>query len=97
MKEQRKSVVSIDINNIKIVKELHHLLKKKLDFPEYYGGNWDAFWDCILDPNVMPEELILVGWSELELNLSSDARIMKACLLEYNKEIPHLKCKFVFN
>ncbi|OMP68708.1 barstar family protein [Domibacillus epiphyticus] len=97
MKEQRKSVVSIDITKIKTVKELHLLLKERLEFPDYYGENWDAFWDCILDPNAMPEELMLVGWSELEKTLPSDGESMKECLLEYNEELPEWKCKFFFN
>ena len=26
---------------------IHNLLKDKFGFPDYYGENWDAFWDCI--------------------------------------------------
>ncbi|MCC2116707.1 barstar family protein [Bacillus halotolerans] len=37
---------------------LHDALKDKLDFPDYYGKNLDALWDC------------LTGWIELPLTLA---------------------------
>ena len=27
----------------------HKILKELFDFPDYYGENLDAFWDCITD------------------------------------------------
>ena len=30
-------------------KELHGYLKKKLKFPDYYGENLDALFDCLTD------------------------------------------------
>ncbi|MCY8452247.1 barstar family protein [Bacillus spizizenii] len=36
---------------------IHDALKDKLDFPDYYGKNLDALWDC------------LTGWIELPLTL----------------------------
>ncbi|WP_242221766.1 barstar family protein [Bacillus cereus group sp. BfR-BA-01380] len=36
---------------------LHKILKEKLDFPEYYGENADALWDC------------LTGWIALPLTI----------------------------
>jgi ribonuclease inhibitor len=29
------------------VKEAHVYISRKLDFPEYYGGNLDALWDIL--------------------------------------------------
>ena len=28
---------------------MHFIIRDALDFPDYYGCNWDAFWDCITD------------------------------------------------
>ena len=40
--------IIIDCSEINNKKELHEQFKTKLNFPEYYGMNWDAFWDCLL-------------------------------------------------
>ncbi len=37
----------LDFEGCQYVDELHQRIKKALDFPEYYGKNADAFWDCI--------------------------------------------------
>ena len=29
--------------------EIHEILKRELDFPEYYGNNLDALYDCLTD------------------------------------------------
>ena len=29
------------------IETTHVLLKEVFDFPDYYGKNLDAFWDCI--------------------------------------------------
>jgi RNAse (barnase) inhibitor barstar len=37
----------LDLQNIIIVGEFHNYIKRELDFPYYYGQNWDAFYDCM--------------------------------------------------
>ncbi|MBY8911398.1 barstar family protein [Bacillus sp. YC2] len=49
--------VMIDGKGFKSVEALHQVLKDKLDFPDYYGENLNALWDC------------LTGWIELPLTL----------------------------
>lgn len=39
----------LDFTNIKTKSEMHAIIEKEFDFPDYYGANWDAFWDCITD------------------------------------------------
>lgn len=49
--------VMIDGKDFKKIEALHQVLKDKLDFPDYYGENLNALWDC------------LTGWIELPLTL----------------------------
>lgn len=91
------SIISIDISNIKNVKELHSLLKEKLEFPDFYGENWNAFWDAITGLVELPDELEFIGWVKLQEKLPHDATIMKECLMDYNKESYVKKCEFMFN
>ncbi|KXO00899.1 MULTISPECIES: barstar family protein [unclassified Bacillus cereus group] len=101
MSNERESIMVIDVSNIYSVKELHLLLKEKLEFPDFYGENWDAFWDCITGfVFPLPNKMIFEGWSKLEERLPIDTKIMKKCLLDYNEENrkdPEWKSEFLFN
>jgi RNAse (barnase) inhibitor barstar len=63
---------------------LHEILAASLNFPGYYGKNWDAFRDCISDSqqSTLPNELIIKGWEILRKNLPEDAAILKNTLEE---------------
>ena len=39
----------LDGNKISTKDELHKLLEATFDFPEWYGGNLDALYDCLTD------------------------------------------------
>ena len=39
----------VDFSEVKHYIEIHEILKRDLDFPDYYGGNLDALWDCLTD------------------------------------------------
>ena len=37
----------LDLTDCKYLSEMHERIKNSLDFPDYYGKNLDALWDCI--------------------------------------------------
>ena len=39
----------IDLAQVKSRTDLHDLLARNLDFPDYYGKNLDALFDCLTD------------------------------------------------
>lgn len=39
--------IEIDLSGCRYLGEIHRLLKEKFGFPEYYGENWSALWDCL--------------------------------------------------
>ena len=41
--------ITIDCSAVRCRKALHHLLAEALDFPEWYGNNLDALYDCLTD------------------------------------------------
>jgi RNAse (barnase) inhibitor barstar len=72
--------VGIDVSQIRTKEELHELLFEKLNFPEYYGGNWDAFNECIRDPDVaLPAQVRVRGMGSLQGRLPRDAELFYRC------------------
>ena len=39
----------LDFRNIQYYGDVHKIIKEAFDFPDYYGENWSAFWDCLTD------------------------------------------------
>jgi RNAse (barnase) inhibitor barstar len=84
----RPDSLTLDLTWIKDDKTLHKYLCKMLSFPEYYGHNFDAFWDCIRDEkqSIMPKTLNVIGLSELASHLPQEAKLLEQSLLDYQKE-----------
>ncbi|NJL76054.1 MAG: hypothetical protein HC892_14575 [Saprospiraceae bacterium] len=73
--------IILDGNNIKTVEDFHREIKNVLDFPDHYGNNLDALWDCLTSWIEAP--LVLI-WKDFEKS--------KSCLGEFaDKAISVLK------
>ena len=53
---------TVDFSKAKYYIEIHEVLKRDLDFPDYYGGNPDALWDCLTDMLGDPSYIELSGF-----------------------------------
>lgn len=42
-----KIEATLDLTGCRHLGELHRRIREALDFPAHYGGNWDAFRDCL--------------------------------------------------
>jgi len=82
--------VFLDFSNIQSVQDLHLYLKAKLDFPEFYGMNWDAFWDSITGLVEMPDKIEITGFEDLKKWMPVDIEKFSECLSDYNNT-PDLK------
>lgn len=65
----------IDGNEIETRDMLHDTLSEALNFPEWYGRNLDALYDCLTD---MGEEIRIRFWNldALERHLGSYAKAL---------------------
>ncbi|EAD0694745.1 barnase inhibitor [Listeria monocytogenes] len=86
-----KKEVTIDLKKVSTKEELQILLKRNLDFPDYYGRNWDAFWDTITGVVELPEKIIFENWLDLEESIPDEANSLKEMLENYNKKCPMMK------
>ena len=72
--------VEIDLAGVMNEEQLHTLLMQRLEFPHYYGKNWNAFWDVITEPDGLPQILTFHGWAEFQRRLPEVAKELRDCL-----------------
>ena len=51
---------------------MHVVIWHSLDFPDYYGGNWSAFWDCLTDMYGDPIHIEIIGLDVIERKFGAD-------------------------
>lgn len=91
--DDRIELINIDVSEVDSAYKLHNLLKKGLDFPDFYGMNWDAFWDAISGLVEMPKKLVFIGWDNIEKIIPDDATILKRLLNKLNEKHPSWGCE----
>ena len=83
---QFKELYTLDFSKVNYINEVHQIIKDELDFPDYYGMNWDAFWDFLTDMVGDPIHIEIVGMETVQRKFSRHAQIM----LETLKDLKHL-------
>lgn len=86
--DQRRECVVIDLSAVSSSEGLHAVLAKALDFPDFYGRNWDAFWDAITGLVEMPGRLVLKGWPRFAEDLPEAADSLQSCLEDLALQFP---------
>ena len=87
---EKSEIIVLDMSGILDAETMHEYLSKKLDFPGFYGFNFDAFWDSITDEDqsYMPDVLRVEGLGELERNIPDEYSKFLECLKDYEKYYP---------
>ena len=73
----------IDFSNMKTHWEIHQIIKEGLDFPDYYGCNWSAFWDCLTDMYGDPIHIEILGLDVIEQKFDGAAEKMISILEKF--------------
>ena len=63
---------TVDFTNVNYYLEMHAVIWKSLDFPDYYGGNWSAFWDCLSEMYGEPVHIEIIGLDVIERKFGAD-------------------------
>ncbi|ARV99535.1 MULTISPECIES: barstar family protein [Bacillus] len=79
--------IMIDGRDFENIEVLHDVLKDKLDFPNYYGRNLDALWDCLTGWVDLPLTLVLINFEFSKKFLGSYADDVLEVLLEAQEEL----------
>ncbi len=81
--EDNKTVV-LDLSSCKRLLEMHRRIKEAFEFPDFYGENWDAFYD-LMRMESTAEKVIIRGVSTMSESLSRQLEMMKATLESVKK------------
>ena len=77
-----KKIITLDLTDCKYLGELHERIRVAFDFPEWYGANWDAFWD-LLRSECDADKLEIIGTDTLPKVLSTDIKMMTTILEKF--------------
>ena len=77
-------IIELDLTGCNTLYELHERIRVTLDFPEWYGANWDAFWD-LLWSDCYANKIVIKGMQSLPAKLQEDRSILCE-ILERNKQ-----------
>lgn len=78
-----KETYILDFSKVEYYLDIHNVIKKELDFPDYYGCNWDAFWDCLTDMVGRPINIKIVGIENIENKFADGVRTMLETLQDF--------------
>jgi len=87
-------MILLDLSGIIDTETFHEYVSKKLDFPGYYGQNFDAFWDCLLDLN-KDSHIRVEGLAELKNNLPETYEKFMQCIKEYNQKFGQMRIDLI--
>ncbi len=64
--------VNVDFTNVRSFPEMHQRIELALEFPDYYGKNLDALWDCLVRDIPTPVTVVFLGTARL----TADQKLM---------------------
>lgn len=81
----------LDFSKCKYLGEIHELIKKELELPEFYGCNLDALWDPITGLMYVPANIKIifkpktVATQKLSDEIEKIIEVFKGAEEEYNQ------------
>ena len=69
---------------------LHRRIRKTFGFPDYYGENWDAMWDCLTDVFLQPVQrhIVVEGFDSMPRELREYAAPMREIFGDLQEKYP---------
>ena len=86
-----KEKYTIDFTNVNYYLEMHAIIWHALDFPDYYGCNWSAFWDCLTEMYGEPVHIEIIGLDVIERKFGADTAQKMIEILKRYKHFCHDK------
>lgn len=89
--------IFLDFSKCHYAAEIHELLKERFGFPDYYGENWDALWDCLdgLFEDVTPRYVEIHGYYKMPKELREYCNPMLKVFDDVHKKTPNVIFKLI--
>ena len=82
---KKEKIVTLDLTGCKSLGEIHQRIKKAFDFPDFYGENWDAFWD-LLWSECDADKVVIIGEETVAKELVPSIEMINKILQELKED-----------
>jgi ribonuclease inhibitor len=80
--------VVFDSSHVERLDQLHSELARIFDFPDYYGANLDALYDCLSGDVALPLRIIWKNYNITRSKLGKDVEKVLKVMKDFAKEEP---------
>ena len=80
-----KKIVTLDLTDCRFLGEIQLRIKKAFDFPDFYGENWDAFWD-LLWSECDANKIVVIGEKTVSKELIPSVEMVNKILQELKED-----------
>jgi len=80
--------VVFDSSHVERLDQLHSELARIFDFPDYYGANLDALYDCLSGDIALPLRIIWKNYNITRSKLGKDVEKVLKVMKDFAKEEP---------
>lgn len=81
-----KNTIVLDLTGCKYIMHMHKIIKETIGFPDWYGNNWDAFWDMGYDYIPENAHIVIRGTKTMPKELEKDIKLLSEVLDDIHKE-----------
>ena len=83
---EEKKIITLDLTGCKYFGEIHRRIKKAFNFPDFYGENWDAFWD-LLRTECDADKIVIIGEETVSKELVPSMEMINKILQELKEHL----------
>ena len=81
--------VVLELTGCGTLDEVHERIKRAFGFPDYYGENWNAMWDC-MDGLFARREIVVRGFGTMPQEVQAYSRPLVEILDQLHRENPEI-------
>jgi RNAse (barnase) inhibitor barstar len=83
--------ITLNFTGCKYLGELHKVIKEGFGFPDYYGENWSALWDCLRYYCNSQLKVEIMGVSSLNRDFDESVQVMLEIFNDVHAESPNIE------